>query len=113
MIKGVIKYIGYAFPIFLLPENMSQFQYCLSIDPDHHKCESNLHWIVMQMYKLKTEVQNNHGINFRLVGIMQAGWWSKNEAHWQIVWFCQQQLVGDQLLKWYGGRREVQAKSSK
>ena len=51
---------------------MSQFQYCLSIDPDHHKCESNLHWIVMQMYKLKTEVQNNHGINFRLVGIMQV-----------------------------------------
>ena len=80
---------------------MSQFQYCLSIDPDHHKCESNLHWIVMQMYKLKTEVQNNHGINFRLVGIMQAGWWS-NEADWQIVWFCQQQLVGHRLLKWYG-----------
>ena len=26
----------------------------------------------MQMYKLKTEVQNNHGINFRLVGIMQV-----------------------------------------
>ena len=26
-----------------------------------------------EMYKLKTEVQNNHGINFRLVGIMQVG----------------------------------------
>ena len=25
-----------------------------------------------EMYKLKTEVQNNHGINFRLVGIMQV-----------------------------------------
>ena len=53
-------------------QNMSQFQYCLSIDPDHHKSVSNLHWIVMQMYKLKTEVQNNHGINFCLVGIMQV-----------------------------------------
>ena len=44
------------------------------------------------MYKLKTEVQNNHGINFRLVGIMQD-WWSK-EADWQIVWFCQGGLTG-------------------
>ena len=58
------------FAIFL--QNLSQFQYCLSIDPDHHKCVSNLHWIVMQqMYKLKTDVQNNHGIG--LVGIMQVG----------------------------------------
>ena len=69
--KRGVKYIGCAFPIFSY-QNMSQFQYCLSIDPDHHKCVSNLHWIVMQMYKLKTEVQNNHGINFRLVGIMQV-----------------------------------------
>ena len=89
--KRGVKYIGCAFPIFSY-QNMSQFQYCLSIDPDHHKCVSNLHWIVMQMYKLKTEVQNNHGINFRLVGIMQD-WWSK-EADWQIVWFCQGGLTG-------------------
>ena len=54
-----------------------------------------------EMYKLKTEVQNNHGINFRLVGIMQV---------------CgQKKLIGrlsgfarwDRLLIWYG-RREFQ-----
>ena len=72
MIKGVIKCIGNMLSQYFPHQNMSQFQYCLSIDPDHHKCVSNLHWIVMQMYKLKTEVQNNHGINFRLVGIMQG-----------------------------------------
>ena len=78
---------------------MSQFQYCLSIDPDHHKCVSNLHWIVVQMYKLKTEVQNNHGINFRLVGIMQV---------------CgQEKQIGRSSGTGFYGTREVQAKSSK
>lgn len=83
---------------------MSQFQYCLSIDPDHHKCVSNLHWIVMQMYKLKTEVQNNHGINFRLVGIMQVCGQEK-----QIGRSSGFARAGTGFY----GTREVQAKSSK
>ena len=69
MTKGVEKY---SVEIPFLPKSMLQFQYCLSIDPDHDKGESNLRWIVMQqMYKLKTDVQNNHWIG--LVGIMQVG----------------------------------------
>ena len=61
---------------------------------------------MQQMYKLKTEVQNNHGINFRLVGIMQV---------------CGQQEK--RIGRLSGGlpsqpgpvwnKREVQAKSSK
>ena len=52
-----------------------------------------------EMYKLKTEVQNNHGINFRLVGIMQV---------------CgQEKQIGRSSGTGFYGTREVQAKSSK
>ena len=87
-------------------QKMSQFQYCLSIDPDHDKGESNLRWIVMQqMYKLKTDVQNNHGIG--LVGIMQVGGGQK-KADWQSVWFCQKwNRLGTK------GDEDIQAKGSK